>query len=298
MSGQNNTSLTAAKRNKNDEFYTRLEDVETELSKYTDQFKNKTIYLPCDDTSSAFWIYFKNNFDIIQPKAVIATCKKEPNGSVCIKTSSNNGNVVSYLEDNGDFLLSDECADVLENCDIVITNPPFSMFRPFLTKILKYNKQFLIIGSQNAFAYKEVFPYLKSGEIKTGYNMVKKFYQPDGSIKEFGNICWFTNLETTKTEKFLELVKEYNSNDYPKYDNYDAINVDRAVNIPKDYNGIMGVPITFLDKICLNQFEIIGVSASWDETPEMKAIKTSSTKRHGPFINGKEKYKRLFIKKK
>ena len=294
MPNQTNESLAAAKRNKNDEFYTRIEDVEAELKNYIQYFKDKIIYLPCDDTTSSFWLYFKENFNTIQPKYVIATCKDLPFGNCYIL--SKNGIVSSKLKDSGDFFSSDEYIDTLKLCDVVITNPPFSIFRPFLSQIFKYDKKFLIIGNQNAFAYKEVFPYLKSGEIRTGYNMVKKFIQPDGSTKQFGNICWFTNLPTTKSEKPLELKKEYNPTLYPKYDNYNAINVDRAVDIPKDYNGIMGVPITFLDKICLSQFKIIGVSASWDETPEMKEIKTSPKKRHGPFINGKEKYKRLFIK--
>ena len=289
-----NDSLNKAKAQKNDEFYTRLEDVEAELSQYTQYFKDKIIYLPCDNSNSAFWLYFQNNFDIIQPKKILASTKAEPYGTIDMLV--NGQHYTSTLDDDGDFVLSEHCQRLIDECDIIITNPPFSKFRSFLTKILENQKKFLIIGNQNAFAYKEVFPYLKSGEIRTGYNMVKKFIQFDGSIKQFGNICWFTNLPTTKSEKPLELKKEYDPALYPKYDNYNAINIDRAVDIPKDYNGIMGVPITFLDKICLSQFKIIGVSASWDETPEMKEIKTSPKKRHGPFINGKEKYKRLFIK--
>lgn len=291
-----NTSLTNAKNEKNDEFYTRLKDVEAELSQYIQYFKDKVIYLPCDDVNSAFWKYFQNNFETIKPKKVIATTKELPYGTItmCADTSSY---YTSMLDDDGDFITSTHCQKIIEECDIIITNPPFSLFRPFLSQILKYKKQFLIIGSQNAFTYKEVFPYLKDGTIWTGYNMVKEFYQEDGSIKKFGNVCWFTNLPTTKQNSPLELKKEYNPKLYPKYDNYDAINVDKAVNIPKDYDGIMGVPITFLSKICLSQFKIIGMSASWDETPEMKKIKTSATKRHGPFINGKEKYRRLFIQR-
>ena len=208
---------------------------------------------------------------------------------------ADNRDYISTMDDDGDFLTSEHCQRIIEECDIIITNPPFSIFRPFLTKILQNNKQFLIIGNQNAFGYKEVFPYLKDGSIWTGYNMVKEFYQPDGTTKKFGNICWFTNLPTTKHNTPLELEKEYDPQVYPMYDNYKAINVDKAINIPKDYNGVMGVPITFLNKIDLTQFRIIGISASWDETSEMKQIKTSPTKRHGAFVHGKEKYKRLFI---
>ena len=211
MPNQTNESLAAAKRNKNDEFYTRIEDVEAELKNYIQYFKDKIIYLPCDDTTSSFWLYFKENFNTIQPKYVIATCKDLPFGNC--------------------YILSKDGIVSLKLCDVVITNPPFSIFRPFLSQILKYDKKFLIIGNQNAFAYKEVFPYLKSGEIRTGYNMVKKFIQPDGSTKQFGNICWFTNLPTTKSEKPLELKKEYNPTLYPKYDNYDAINVDKVCDI-------------------------------------------------------------------
>lgn len=315
--GCDNTALAAAKRAKNDEFYTRYEDIEVELMKYRSYFKDKVIYLPCDDPisefnpefkKSAFWDFFVANFENFDIKRLIAT-HIEDEGHSAYKIWIDRDNleqagdpdgaaIQEDLTGTGDFR-SPECCQILDESDIVITNPPFSLFREFVSWILAHKKRFLIIGNQNAFAYKEIFPYLQNGDMWTGYNSVKKFLQPDGTIKQFGNVCWFTNLPTTKREEPLILTKSYKDApyNYPVYDNYNAINVDRVVDIPKDYDGVMGVPITFLDKLCPTQFEIIGVSASWNETPRMKEIKTSATKRHGPFINGKEKYKRLFIKR-
>ena len=148
---------------------------------------------------------------------------------------------------DGDFR-SPECIEILKECDIVCTNPPFSLFREFVDAIMNYNKLCLIIGNQNAFTYKEIFQLIKDNKLWTGYNMVKQFNQPDGSIKKFGNICWFTNMKVNKYIEKLVLTKTYNPIDYPKYDNYDAIEVGRVANIPKDYDGVMGVPITFIDK--------------------------------------------------
>jgi len=305
--GCDNSNLHSAKRVKNDEFYTRYEDIETEVMKYRKYFRGKVIYLPCDDPAekkSEFWSFFINNFDAFGLKKLIATHYDEFGKAYKIWVE-NDLNRDGYIDDddvlqedlegNGDFR-SPECIDILKESDIVITNPPFSLFREFIHTIVNNNKYFLVIGNQNAFGYKEIFPLLKDNIIWTGYNMVKKFYQPDGSIKEFGNVCWFTNLPTSKRNDKMILTKVYNPYDYPKYDNYDAINVNRIIDIPKDYSGIMGVPITFLDKFSPNQFTIVGMSASWDESDEMKKIKTSAKRRHGPFIDGKEKYKRVFVK--
>ena len=158
---------------------------------------------------------------------------------------------------DGDFR-SPECIEILKECDIVCTNPPFSLFREFVDTIMSYNKLCLIIGNQNAFVCKEIFPLMMNNKLCTGYNMVKEFNQPDGSIKKFGNICWFTNMKVNKRIEKIVLTKTYNPIDYPKYDNYDAIEVGRVANIPKDYDGVMGVPITFLYKYSPKQFEIIG----------------------------------------
>ena len=189
---------------------------------------------------------------------------------------------------NGDFR-SPECTDILEECDIVCTNPPFSMFREFTDWIMKKNKSFLIIGSQNAFTYKETFKSIKENRIWTGYNMVKKFYQPDGSIKEFGNICWFTNMENSKRNEEFVFTKTYNPIDYPKYDNYDAIEVSKIVNIPSDYDGVMGVPITFIYKYNPNDFEILGDSRYHDGSDTANDIN---------FINGKGLYRRVLIRRR
>ena len=297
-SSQSNRSLIKAAAAKNDEFYTRYEDINAEVMKYRRYFKDKIVYLPCDDPAgkkSKFWTFFVDNFDAFQLKKLIAThYDTEGNAyKIWIDGDTTGDGYVDEgdskqedLESNGDFH-SLECTAILQECDIVVTNPPFSLFRDFLAWILAAEKQFLIIGSQNAFTYKEVFPLIRDDKIWMGYNMVKEFYQPDGSIKKFGNICWFTNLPSTKRNEELVLVKKYNSIDYPKYDDYDAIEVSKVANIPMDYDGIMGVPITFLYKYNPNQFEILGMDdhrVSWLG--------------HGPKLNGKTKYRRVIIKRK
>ena len=186
----------------------------------------------------------------------------------------------------------------MNECDIVCTNPPFSLFRSFVDTILKANKQFLIIGNQNAFTYKEIFKLIKENKIWTGYNMVKEFNQPDGSIKKFGNVCWFTNMKTTKREEEFVFTSEYNSINYPKYDNYDAIEVSRLVNIPDNYYDVMGVPITFINKYNPNQFEILGHTTSSDKSPEVEKLRTNPKYRSAGRINGKAKYHRIFIRRK
>lgn len=275
--GCDNTNLAAAKKVKNDEFYTRYEDIEAEVWKYRKYFKNKIVYLPCDDPAekkSEFWSFFVNRFDALQLKKLIATHYDE-NGKaykIWIDGDTTGDGYIDdadalqeELEGNGDFR-SPECTEILEECDIVCTNPPFSMFRDFVKWIMTKDKQFLIIGNQNAFTYKETFKLIKENKIWTGYNMVKEFYQPDGSIKKFGNVCWFTNLLTNKRNEELVLTKEYNSLEFPAYDELDAIEVSKVVNIPKNYKGVMGVPITFIDKYNPEQFEILNCSAFSDSS--------------------------------
>ena len=299
-SSQSNRSLIKAAAAKNDEFYTRYEDINAEVMKYRRYFKDKIVYLPCDDPAgkkSKFWTFFVDNFDAFQLKKLIAThYDTEGNAyKIWIDGDTTGDGYVDEgdskqedLESNGDFH-SLECTAILQECDIVVTNPPFSLFRDFLAWILAAEKQFLIIGSQNAFTYKEVFPLIRDDKIWMGYNMVKEFYQPDGSIKKFGNICWFTNLPSMKRNEELVLVKKYNSIDYPKYDNYDAIEVSKVVNIPMDYEGIMGVPITFLYKYNPNQFEILGDSRYHDGSDTANDIN---------FINGKGLYRRVLIRRR
>ena len=298
--GCDNTNLATAKRVKNDEFYTRYEDIEAEVMKYRKQFKNKIVYLPCDDPAekkSEFWSFFVNNFDAFGLKKLIATHYDENGKAYKIWIDSDiTGD--GYIDDadamqedligNGDFR-SPECIEILQECDIVCTNPPFSLFRDFVNVLITNNKQFLIIGNQNAFTYKETFQLIKENKIWVGNNMVKKFNQPDGSIKEFGNVCWFTNMLTNKRQEEIILTKDYNDIDYPTYDNFDAIEVSKVVNIPKNYKGIMGVPITFIDKYNPDQFELLNCSAFSDE------------KYYGCgalYLNGVKKYARILIKSK
>ena len=292
-----NSNLNKAKKAKNDEFYTRYEDIEVEVIEYKEQFQDKIVYLPCDSLKSEFWSFFINNFESFGLKKLIATHYEKDGQSYKVWTIDGNNVIQEDLIGDGDFR-SPECIEILKECDIVCTNPPFSLFREFVDAIMTHNKQCLIIGNQNAFTYKEIFPLIKDNKLWTGYNMVKEFKQPDGSIKKFGNVCWFTNLTTNKRNEEMVLTKNYNLIDYPKYENYEAIEVNRLVNIPKDYDGVMGVPITFIDKYNPEQFEILGHTSSSDKSPEVEALRTDPNHRNRGLINGKEKYDRILIRRK
>ena len=295
MASQN---MILAKKAKNDEFYTLLDDIAKELKYYKQYFKDKVVLCNCDDPyESNFFKYFALNFNLLGLKKLIATCyngspiagdelpllfeieENEPkkiaykveitevadynnDGAVNLADVQyliqNDKNVLSLLKGNGDFR-SQECIELLKEADIVVTNPPFSLFREYVGQLMKYEKKFLIIGNQNALTYKDIFPLIRDNQLWLGYNSVKAFMQPGtNSLKKLGNICWFTNIDITKRHEEIDLYKFYNADEYPKYDNYDAINIDRVAEIPMDYEGIMGVPITFLDKYNPNQFEIIG----------------------------------------
>lgn len=307
--GCDNSNLCLAKKVKNDEFYTRYEDIEAEVMKYRKQFQDKIVYLPCDDPAekkSEFWSFFVNNFDSFGLKKLIATHYNEEGKAYKIWIDSDTTNdgfiddadaMQEDLKGNGDFR-SPECLEIMKECDIVCTNPPFSLFREFVDAIMTANKSFLIIGNQNAFTYKEIFKLIRDNKIWTGYNMVKKFNQPDGSIKTFGNVCWFTNLDTIKRNEELVLTKNYDINIYPNYENYKAIEVDKIANIPSDYFEVMGVPITFLDKYNPNQFEILGHTSSSDISDAVEELRTDSKHRNRGLINGKEKYDRVLIRRK
>ena len=304
--GCTNTNLRKAAKVKNDEFYTRYEDIENEVMKYRKQFKDKIVYLPCDDPAekkSEFWSFFVNNFDAFGLKKLIATHFDE-NGrayKIWIDSDLNNDGWIDDadalqedLKGNGDFR-SEECVEILKECDIICTNPPFSLFRELIDLIMTHNKQFLIIGNKNAYAYKEIFTLIKNNKIWTGYNAVHNFIQPDGNIKKFGNIGWFTNLQSKKRNEELILTKTYNEIDFPYLDNYNAINVGKVVNIPKDFDGYMAVPITFIDKYNPNQFEIFGITNTGEKNPGIRLPNTA----HGrPLLNGKELYIRILIRKK
>jgi hypothetical protein len=272
-----NKSLNTAKKIKNDEFYTQITDIEKELNYYREHFINKIVFCNCDDPiESDFLKYFALNFKFLKLKKVITTHfetnKKsykleitKDNVDSIIKIIHENKNckklplsdeIMSSLKENGDFR-SPECIDLLNQADIVVTNPPFSLFREYVAQLIKYAKKFLIIGNMNAITYKEIFPLLKNNKIWLGHNNVKEFKQPDGSIKKFGNINWYTNLDYTKRHEKIKLYKLYEKEIYPMYDNYNAINVNKVKNIPMNYKGIMGVPITFLDKHNPDQFELL-----------------------------------------
>ena len=292
-----NTNLRNAQQVKNDEFYTRYEDIEAEVMEYKEQFQDKVVYLPCDSLKSEFWSFFINNFQSFGLKKLIATHYEKDGQSYKVWTNDGDNIIQEDLVGDGDFR-SPECIEILKECDIICTNPPFSLFRDFIDTIMSHNKLCLIIGNQNAFACKGIFQLIKDNKLQTGYNMVKEFNQPDGSIKKFGNVCWFTNMKVNKCIEKLVLTKTYNPIDYPKYDNYDAIEVGRVANIPKDYDGVMGVPITFINKYNPNQFEILGHTSSSDNSPEVEALRTDPNHRHGGFINGKKKYARILIRRK
>ena len=309
--GCTNANLCEARKNKNDEFYTLYNDIEAEVMKYREQFKNKVVYLPCDDPGekkSEFWTFFVDNFDAFGLKKLIAT-HYEKNGKaykIWIDGDTSNDGFVNDgdaiqedLAGNGDFR-SPECIEILKECDIVCTNPPFSLFRSFVDTIMKADKKFLIIGNQNAFSYNEIFKLIKENKIWTGYNHPTKFRLEDGTItkKVNGLARWFTNMTTVKCNEEFVLTKEYNPIDYPKYDNYDAIEVDKLVNIPKDYYDVMGVPITFINKYNPNQFEILGHTSSSDKSPEVEKLRTNPKYRKSARINGKDKYHRIFIRRK
>lgn len=260
-----NENLRAARAVKNDEFYTRLCDIEQELVYYKQHFRDKIIYCNCDDPAlSNFWRYFHLNFSFLGLRGLISTHLSLNNPSYVFEYFGGddgyvNAGVLRPLSGSGDFR-SDECVYLLKQADIIITNPPFSLFREYIGQLMKYNKKFLIIGSMNAITYKEFFPLIRDNKIWLGYTSPKAFECFNGDLQKFGNIFWYTNLDISKRHAFLPLYRKYTPEDYPFYINYNAIEVSRVSEIPVDYPGNMGVPISFLEKYCPEQFEIIGAS--------------------------------------
>lgn len=311
-------NLQKAKETKNDEFYTQLNDIENELRHYREHFRGKVIYCNCDDPGqSNFWRYFHLNFTYFGLKKLIATHYRAEGGAYTMEyTGENDLNIyegkVRNLKGTGDFR-DEECIEVLKQADIVCTNPPFSLFREYLAQLMEYDKEFVIIGNMNSLTYKEVFPLLKDNKVwlgnKTGDMSFRvpdnseprktRYWQDESGQKwrSMGNICWFTNLDHSKRHEPLELVEHYRTDKYPKYDNYNAINVDRVYDIPMDYEGVMGVPITFMDKYCPNQFEILGATES-EGKGFSNGLWVSDSGVTQPMVNGKRVYKRLFIKRK
>ena len=338
-----NNNLHEAKRAKNDEFYTQLSDIENELKYYRKHFNDKVVYCNCDDAfESNFFKYFVLNFNKLGLKKLITTCYSESSTSdnnnvfksitnnslshkaykaeiVTVYDKTGNGKIdmddiielfksgenhLSELEGDGDFR-SEECVELLKESDIVVTNPPFSLFREYVAQLIEYDKKFLIIGNMNAITYKEVFPLIKENKLWLGPSITsgdRKFNVPnsyplnaancgtDADGKKFirvKGVRWFTNLDHKKRHEELILVRKYSEDEYPKYDNYNAINVNKVCDIPCDYNGVMGVPITFLDKYNPEQFQIIG---------QMVNTKVDNFNFGYPFINGVRKYARIIIK--
>ncbi|MDE7406494.1 MAG: adenine-specific methyltransferase EcoRI family protein [Clostridiales bacterium] len=329
-------TMTSAKRNKADEFYTQLNDIEQELKHYKEHFYGKIVFCNCDDPyESNFFKYFAMNFNFLGLKKLIATCydtspiaytqlsffgenKTIPNGNRkaykieieqvadyngdgAVDLSDvewllkNKNNTLTMLNGDGDFR-SDECIELLAQADVVVTNPPFSLFREYVAQLIEYEKQFIIIGNKNAITYKEIFSLIKAEKVWLGYRNINAdmwFVVPDNyecekviDGKRLKHImgCWFTNIDTTKRHENLTLYRTYNADEYPKYDNYDAINIDKVSDMPYDYDGYMGVPITFLDKYNPEQFEIIKFRKGNDD-------KDLS-------INGKCPYFRIIIRRR
>lgn len=306
--------MHVAKKNQNDEFYTQLADIENEVMRYKDQFKGKVVFCNCDDPAqSNFWKFFELNFDNFGLKKLMSTHFDENQSSYkleIIGDTDGNGKVTSKdivktpLKQNGDFR-SDECVELLKEADIVCTNPPFSLFREYIEQLMKYGKKFLVIGNTNAITYKETFKLIKDGKVYLGLTYPKEFVQPDKTIKKFGNIGWFTNLEITKKPNIPILIKKYNPKDYPQYDNYSAINVNKVKDIPYDYQGVMGVPITILglqysdgyihllDELSNEmRYEIIDINPHFFGLIEQGLSKPKQLS-----VNNKDVYARVLIKK-
>lgn len=293
--GQTNGNLHKAKNAKNDKFYTQLTDIEKELMHYKDHFKDKVVYCNCDDpTFSNFWVYFHLNFEHLGLKKLIATFYHIGCSVYAAEyTGGNDNDCNTYtrilLNGNGDFR-SEECIEILKRSDIVVTNPPFSLFREYVAQLMEYEKEFLIIGNKNSITYKEFFPLLKDNKVWIGYESPAEFGTPEGITKKINGLSrWFTNLDIKKRHEKLILWKNYTSEEFPTYDNYDAINVDKVTDIPCDYDGVMGVPITFMDKYNPEQFEIIGLGTSKDlYTPTKQYINPKKKFTDGRVVSANE----------
>ena len=365
---KDNSSLRASKAAQRDEFYTQLTDIENELKHYRKHFKDKVVLCNCDDPfESNFFKYFVLNFNRLGIKKLIATCY---NGSpiagtqlslfddvpaktfatpykavvTSVRDVTGDGgidmldvaelfrmgeNKLTKLKGDGDFR-SEECLKLMDEADIVVTNPPFSLFREYVATLMEHKKGFVIIGNQNAITYKEIFPLLKSNDLWLGYHSghtlfaVPDTYEIPEHLKgsdrarirgagykvdengrlwrDLGNICWFTNLDIKKRHEEMVLVKSYSPECYPHYDNYDAIEVSKAADIPCDYAGAMGVPITFMDKFSPEQFEILGADLDLAKPIQSCIPSDSVYEKGGPAFylfdgrldDGRERHRRLY----
>lgn len=316
MANTNKGFINAAKAKK-DEFYTQLTDIEKEMCHYKNEFKDKIIFLNCDDPDySNFWKYFHLNFYAFEIKKLISTHYETEKPSykleIIASDTERNGQltmpqyVKTDLKQNGDFR-SPECIEIMKEADLIITNPPFSLFREYIAQLFEYNKKFIIIGNQNALTYKEIFPLIRDNKMWYGmsihshgrdfrvpddYPLKAYEYRTDEKGNKYINIKgvrWFTNIDYKERHEDLILYKEYSEDEYKKYDDYDAIEVSKTAEIPLNYYGKMGVPISFMDKYNPDQFEILGLDRYVEDNPHYGKRFT---------INGKETYARIIIRRK
>lgn len=348
-SKQLNRSLQAAKLTKQDEFYTQIADIEKELVHYKRHFQGKAVLCNCDDPRvSNFFKYFLNNFEALRLKKLITTCYCNEKPDLFSQHKSDKGIYFEYngeqksqrlpdpakikphtLKRDGDFR-SEECIELLKQSDIVVTNPPFSLFREYVTQLVESGKKFLIIGNHNAITYKEIFALLKGNKMWLGYSHPVAFRVPDhyemrevrswrdekgNNWRSLGNACWFTNLDIEKRHEELITYESYTPKKFPRYDNYDAIEVSKYKDIPRDYEGVMGVPITFLEHHNPDQFEIVGTTESNDPDNDCrtrvytsKQCRAAYLKRFGKpgtydlnasgVVKGVKVFKRVLIRRK
>lgn len=325
-----NKILSKAKEQKNDEFYTQLSDIEKELRHYKEHFRGKVVFCNCDDPEeSHFWKYFELNFEELGLKKLVATHFEREIPSYKLELTADrdgDGRITSRdivktpLRQNGDFR-SPECIEILKEADIVVTNPPFSLFREFIAQLVEYNKKFVIIGRMSALHYKEIFPLIQNNIIWTGYGfnlsmvyrtpyenteeanrkfVISKGYNPAEGYLKVPAICWYTNLDIPKIHENMILYRNYNAVDYPTYENYDAIDINKVDDIPCDYYGMMGVPDTFLANYNPQQFEIVGLGCG-DMAKEIGISKNYRGRTDlALFVDGKHKcpYSRIIIRRK
>lgn len=331
-----NKTLQQARKAKSDEFYTRLADIEKELKHYRQHFKDKVVLCNCDDPRvSNFFHFFSYNFEKLGLKKLITTCYKSQNMDLFSRHDDeaaiyleyegdkNNNKIpdpeeigIQHLQGDGDFR-SPECIELLKQADIVVTNPPFSLFREYVGQLIEHQKKFLVVGTWNAITYRDIFKLIQSDNLWIGVNSNRNFsgfivpehyplHGTEARLDEHGNrvvssnnTCWFTNLENAKRHEDLPLFRTFDPEEHPEYDNYHAIEVNQVVNIPVDYEGVMGVPITFLNKYNPDQFEIVGSDADVKEGLLPELVKSSwDGKIDRAYLNGKRMYARLFIRRK
>lgn len=329
-----NKSLNTAKTTKQDDFYTQLPDIEKELKHYTVHFKDKTVLCNCDDPKiSNFFHYFSRKFHDLNLKRVITTCYRNADPSLFSQNTSAHGAKLIYegertpggrvptadkigihlLKGDGDFR-SPECTALLKEADIVVTNPPFSLFREYVSQLVEYKKKFIVIGNMNAITYKEVFSLIKTNRMWLGHTHPIAFVVPNHyemrsvrswrdengtNWRSLGNACWFTNLDIAKRHERLVTFRAYDPISYPEYDNYNAIEVSRYRDIPGDFSGIMGVPVTFLEHYNPEQFEIIGSDYEVKQGELPQLIKRGwSGKVDRGYVNGKRLFGRILIQKR